>query len=667
MKNKIIILIFSSLLAFIHTDKQTVEISFSSISELDQLVQMDINLDHHRTRNSVHAFVSPSEFKEISDLGYGIKYIPNQAKLYFEQLISDSEYSRDPMRAYHNYNELTEFLENINSQYPDITNLISIGQSVEGRELWVLEVSDNAGINEIEPEFKYIANMHGDETVGRELCLYLIEWLVNGYGNNDRATDIVDNTSIFIMPSMNPDGFENGSRYNANGVDLNRDFPDQFNDPNNSLSGRQPETQAMMQWTWEHNFVLSANMHTGALVANYPYDGPNTGVYSGAPDDDVFVQISRCYADAHPNMESGGFQDGITNGADWYAVFGGMQDWNYVWESDFEITLEQNEVKWPNSNQLDGLWEDHQESMISYIEQIHQGVRGLVIDNESGEGLDATISVEGIDHEVFTDPENGDYYRLLTPGNYTLTAYSFGYLPATQNIIVEDDGYVEINFELSLDPWLLEAEIENFESGELNSFDWELTGNSNWSIDENIFFEGNNSSRSGDIDNNQESIISITLDITDSGYISFYKKVSCEPTGSQSGNYYDYLSFSINNIEMDKWAGDVDWSIESYPVNNGMNTFEWKYIKDQGVVSGDDAAWIDYIVFPPLESTSECSSGDLNQDNSVNIQDIVLLINLVLSDDGPDGLQVCLSDLNEDETLNVLDVVLLVNLILSLS
>ena len=667
MKNKIILLIFSSLFAFIHTDKQTVEISFSNINELDQLVHMDIDLDHNRTRNSVHAFVSPSEFEKISNLGYNIKYIPNQAKLYFKELISDRDYSRDPMRAYHNYNELTEFLENINSQYPDITNLISIGQSVEGRELWVLEVSDNAGINEIEPEFKYIANMHGDETVGRELCLYLIEWLVNGYGNNDRATNIVDNTSIFIMPSMNPDGFENGSRYNANGVDLNRDFPDQFNDPNNSLSGRQPETQAMMQWTWEHNFVLSANMHTGALVANYPFDGPNTGVYSAAPDDDVFVQISRCYADAHPNMESGGFQDGITNGADWYAVFGGMQDWNYVWESDFEITLEQNEVKWPNSNQLDGLWDDHQESMISYIEQIHQGVRGLVTDDESGEGLDATIYVEGIDHEVFTDSQNGDYYRLLTPGNYTLTAYSFGYLPETQNITIEYDGYIEIDFELSLDPWLLEAEIETFESGELNSFDWELTGNSNWSIDENIFFEGSNSSRSGNIDNNQESVISITLDITDSGYISFYKKVSCEPTGSQSGNYYDYLSFSINNIEMDKWAGDVDWSIESYPVNYGVNTFEWKYIKDQGVVSGDDAAWIDYIVFPPLVSVNECSTGDLNQDNSVNIQDIVLLINLVLSNDGPDEFQVCLSDLNEDETLNVLDVVLLVNLILSLS
>ena len=198
----------------------------------------------------------------------------------------------------------------------------------------------------------------------------------------------------------------------------------------------------------------------------------------------------------------------------------------------------------------------------------------------------------------------------------------------------------------------------------LDSFDWQLSGNSNWFVDENIFFEGEYSARSGEINNNEESLISITLDIIDNGYISFYKKVSCEPTGSQTGNYYDYLSFSINDIEMDKWAGNIDWSMESYPVTSGLNTFEWKYIKDQGVVSGEDAVWIDYIVFPPLENSSECATGDLNQDSSINIQDIVLLINLVLSPDGPNELQICLSDLNQDEILNVLDVVLLVNLIL---
>ena len=665
MKNKILLIIFSSILAFSNNDKKMVEINFNDIKDLDILVRMDIDLDHHRTLESVHAHVNENQFKTISELGFDIKYIPNQARIYYEELISDPNYSNDPMRSYHNYNELTDFLININSEFPAITNLFSIGQSVQGRELWVLEISDNPGVNEIEPEFKYIANMHGDETVGRELCLYLISWFVNGYGTDERATNLINDTSIFIMPSMNPDGFENGSRYNANNVDLNRDFPDQFNDPNNSLAGRQPETQAVMQWTWERNFVLSANMHTGALVVNYPFDGPNTGVYSAAPDDDVFVQISSCYADSHPNMESGGFQNGITNGSQWYAVFGGMQDWNYVWESDFDITLEQNEVKWPNSNLLDDLWEDHREPMIAYIEQIHQGLKGVVKDINSNQPLNATITIEGIEHEIFTDSQNGDYYRLLTPGQYVVNVNSFGYLPESQTVNIPNNGTLEVNFDLTPDPWLEQAEIEDFEGDGFDNFEWNLSGNSNWTIDSNTFIEGNYSSKSGNINNNQESTISITLDVVEDGFISFYKKVSCEPTGSQTGNYYDYLSFSINNNEIDKWAGDIDWSFESFPVNEGINNFEWKYVKDQGVISGEDSAWIDYIVFPPLESNNQCATGDLNQDNSINIQDIVLLINLVLNPQEPTQEELCFSDLNQDNILNVLDVVLLVNLILN--
>ena len=658
------IIIFLILLGVGHFEKRMVEISFSNLSQLDALVQINIDLDHHRTNDKVHAFVTDEEYNQIFNMGFGITDIPNQAKLYYQQLTSNNHDLRDPMRSYHNYDELTDFLQGINSQYPDITNLISIGQSVQGRELWVLEVSDSPGVNELEPEFKYVANMHGDETVGRELSLFLIEWLVQEYGTNQRATDLVNNTSIFIMPSMNPDGFESGDRYNANGVDLNRDFPDQFDDPNNSINGRQPETRAMMEWTWNHNFVLSANMHTGALVANYPYDGPNSGTYSAAPDNDLFIQLARCYADAHPNMESGGFNNGITNGAEWYAVFGGMQDWNYVWESDFEITLEQNETKWPNSDQLPGLWEEHREPMIAYIEQVHKGVRGVILDSESSMPLNATILVEGIDHNVFTDSENGDYYRLLTPGTYTITAQSFGYVSESQIITVNESNYVELNFSLFIDPWLLEAEIENFESGQFESFEWELSGNSNWFMDSNDFFEGNYSTRSGNIDNSQESALSLSLDIVESGEISFYKKVSCEPTGSQSGNYYDYLSFSIDGIEMNKWAGEIDWSFESFPIDPGLHSFEWKYIKDQGVVSGSDSAWLDFIVFPPVNIYSECPN-DINGDCITNVLDIVVLINFILSFETPTDSEFLASDLNQDGLLNVLDIVQLVNIILS--
>ena len=664
MKQYIITILVLFTLGFSRAEKRMVEINFDQLTQLHQLVEMGIDLDHHRTLTEVHAFVTDEEFESIRQLNFGIKEIPNQAKLYYEELKNNSQDSRNPMEAYHDYNELTAFMQDIAESYPDITRLESIGQSVQGRELWVMEISDNPGVNEVEPEFKYVANMHGDETVGRELSLYLIEWLVEGYGSNSQATNLINNTAIFIMPTMNPDGFELGQRYNANGIDLNRDFPDQFTDLSNTTNGRAPETKAVMEWTWEHHFVLSANMHGGALVANYPFDGPNSGSYSASPDDDLFIHISLAYADAHPNMASGGFSNGITNGAQWYAIFGGMQDWNYIWEGDCDITLEQHEIKWPNSSQLAGLWEDHREPMLAYLEEVHDGVRGIVTNAETGEPLAANISVQGIDHYITPDPENGDYYRLLTPGNYTITAQAFGYLAQSETVTVPLNGYAELNFQLSIDPWLAEADIEDFEDGGFSNFSWEFSGNADWTIDESNVFEGVNSGKSGSIDHSEESAISITLDVVEDGNISFYKKVSCENVGSQTGNYYDFLAFSIDGIEMAKWAGEMDWSLETFLVSAGSHSFEWLFIKDPAVTSGSDAAWIDFIVFPPLSPSIECPASDINGDCIINVLDVIMLVNFVLENDTPTSDEFSAGDLNGDGVLNVIDVVLLVNEIL---
>ena len=174
MKQFIFITFTLFTLGFSHAEKRMVEINFDQLTQLQQLVEMGIDLDHHRTLSTVHAFVTDEEFEQIQQMEFEIKEIPNQAKLYFEKLKESTRGSRNPMEEYHNYNELTTFMQDIAEQYPDITRLESIGQSVQGRELWVMEISDNPGVNEIEPEFKYVANMHGDETVGRELSLYLI-------------------------------------------------------------------------------------------------------------------------------------------------------------------------------------------------------------------------------------------------------------------------------------------------------------------------------------------------------------------------------------------------------------------------------------------------------------------------------------------------------------
>ncbi|CAL8237486.1 unnamed protein product [Arctogadus glacialis] len=80
---------------------------------------------------------------------------------------------------------------------------------------------------------------------------------------------------------MNPDGFDdadtqclhNQGRYNHNGVDLNRNFPDIFSDHSRQpKQQREPEVEAVMSWLRSETFVLSANLHGGALVASYPYD-----------------------------------------------------------------------------------------------------------------------------------------------------------------------------------------------------------------------------------------------------------------------------------------------------------------------------------------------------------------------------------------------------------
>jgi carboxypeptidase D len=125
------------------------------------------------------------------------------------------------------------------------------------------------------------------------------------------------------------EGFDVGKRENALGRDLNRDFPDQFTDRRDEPFGRQLETQAIMNWTRRYPFVLSGNLHEGDVVVNYPFDGTPDGrwTYSKAPDDTLLRYLARVYASLNPDMNSSRrFPGGITNGAQWYVLFGGMQD-----------------------------------------------------------------------------------------------------------------------------------------------------------------------------------------------------------------------------------------------------------------------------------------------------------------------------------------------------
>ena len=179
---------------------------------LDGLIRGGYTIDAV-SRDQARLYVSQEEFAALQAAGYAPVRLPHPAP------------AAEKAAAYHSYATLSTDMAAWAASYPLITRLVSIGQSVQGRELWALLITDNPDSEEDEPEFKYISTMHGDEPLGTELCCYLIELLLTSYGADARLTALVEETEIWILPLMNPDGFENARRYNANGYDLNRSFP----------------------------------------------------------------------------------------------------------------------------------------------------------------------------------------------------------------------------------------------------------------------------------------------------------------------------------------------------------------------------------------------------------------------------------------------------------
>jgi M6 family metalloprotease-like protein len=154
---------------------------------------------------------------------------------------------------------------------------------------------------------------------------------------------------------------------------------------------------------------------------------------------------------------------------------------------------------------------------------------------------------------------------------------------------------------------------EGFESGDFTTYPWAFSGNAAWSITNTLPYEGGFCAQSNPIDHNQNSTMLMTIDVPVAGNIGFFKKVS-----SEAG--YDYLKFYIDNVQKGQWAGNSNWSYVQFPIEPGLRELKWSYVKDQGVVSGSDCAWVDNISFrweaidihyPPTDFTAYSIAEDI--------------------------------------------------------
>jgi carboxypeptidase T len=307
--------------------------------------------------------------------------------------------------TYHTYPELTAELQAIADAHPGIVQLSSIGKSYLGRELWMLKISDNVATDENEPEVLITGLTHAREHLTVEQSLAVIHWLVNGYGNTPRITQIVDSTVVWVAPMLNPDGGEWDIRYgryhswrknrqptprsDAIGTDINRNYGYRWGCCGGSSSYpydivyRGPYAFSTPEASAERDFVesrvfdgtqhikLAVSLHSFGAEILFPYGYTTKGLPSDmVPNDRKAMKALATGIGArngyHPMQES-----------HLYITDGTFLDWDYGHARVLTFTIElapQTTSQggfYPPGSQVASLTSHNKNALLWFIEQAH--------------------------------------------------------------------------------------------------------------------------------------------------------------------------------------------------------------------------------------------------------------------------------------------------------
>ena len=408
--------------------------------------------------NNVICYANQSQYDKLVKQGYQPTLL-TPPSLQAEARMWDQRGSYD-WSSYLSYGDYVTMMEGFpsNALNDRSCTLVDLGTLSTSNHRRILGVRLNNGSPEGKPRFLYTSTMHGDEVTGMILMLRLIDELCTS--TDSRIVNLLNNLDIFIFPCTNPDGTYYGGnntvtgarRYNGNGVDLNRHFPDFDNGAHpDGASYYQDECQWMMDLAQQYLFTMSANYHGGAEVMNYPWD-----TYQPVHPDDAWWQyVCLEYANLAKAVNSSYMTDtesnGITNGYAWYTISGSRQDYMNYYGQCKEVTIECSSTKTPSASQLPNFWNYNHNSMLTYMEEALYGIHGVVTNANTDETLTGvTVTIENHDHHgsSVTTHEVGDYHRPIKAGTYSVTYSKDGYYPQTISITVADHQTVTQNVQL---------------------------------------------------------------------------------------------------------------------------------------------------------------------------------------------------------------------------
>ncbi len=442
----------------------------SEIRSLTNIISID-NVEG----NTVFAYANETEFHKFESLNYPYSLLTRPSKLIEPEMSSNIE-GLSAWDVYPTYDAYVMMMYLFQSNYPNLCRIVDAGTTVQGRKILFAVISDNVNQHETEPQFMYTSSMHGDEITGYVLMLRLIDSLLNTYGSDSRITNLVNNVEIWINPLANPDGtYRSGNstvygatRYNYNNYDLNRNFPDPVYGVN---ANQQIETTRFRTIAEANNFALIANFHGGTEVVNYPWDTWTNEYpdYRRHPDEAWYQYISHLYADTcqanAPSNYMNGYDDGITNGGDWYIISGGRQDYTNYYRWGRELTIEISDTKLIPASQLPAHWNYNRKSLIKYMETVMKGVSGVITDT-IGNPVKAKVTVLNHDtdnSEVFSDG-SGFYLRMLTPGTYSFKFEAPDYYSQTINNIAVNNYNSLTTLNIELVSSIIPVELVSFTS-----------------------------------------------------------------------------------------------------------------------------------------------------------------------------------------------------------
>ncbi len=437
-----------------------------SRSEVNKFVNM-ISVDKVTDGTEVFAYANKVEFDEFLKHGYYYT-VETPPGLLTEVEMSDySDYLHKNLPTefdeYPTFEAYLGIMDKFAEDYPELYRVEQYGTSVNNRGLMVGIISDNVATEENEPKFFYQSTIHGDETAGYIMMLNLIEYLLSGYGRDARVTNLVENVEIWINPLANPDGtYQNNNssvsgarRYNANNVDLNRDFPYVYLKKDEEKYTWRPrvetENQATMDLGDENTFTMSADFHGGAELVCYPWGMSGTN----HADADWWDYVGREWAKLAQDASGSGYftqNNGCTNCYDWYEVQGERINYAGHVQSCRDMTIEVSSNKLLSEGSLLTYWGYQQESILTYMEQVLYGIQGTITDTLTGDPIDDVmifVKSHDVNNSHIYSNKFGGYSRPIYQGTYTLEITHDKYITKEiTGVSVQNDKATVLDIEL---------------------------------------------------------------------------------------------------------------------------------------------------------------------------------------------------------------------------